>query len=157
MCRQLSVTEDFLEDITVALKQPLARRWKRPFPRITAAKCCMHAHSCLILYDPMDYSPPGSSTHGIFQARILKWVAISSSRGSSQPRDQTWVSCIAGGFFTTELPGKCWHVGKFWSVALGWYTQAAAERMAHVGCLLMPQVKSWTQIHPCNLHRKSAV
>ena len=54
----------------------------------------------------MDCSPPGSSVHGIFQARILKWVAISSSR-SSQPRDQTYVSsCIASGFFITEPPGK---------------------------------------------------
>ena len=48
----------------------------------------------------MDYSPPGSSAHGIFQARILEWVAIHLSRESSQPRTQTWVSCIAGKFFT---------------------------------------------------------
>ena len=50
-------------------------------------------------FDPMDYSPPGSSLHGIFPARILEWVAISSSRGSSWPRDQirvSWVSCIGG-------------------------------------------------------------
>ena len=48
----------------------------------------------------MDHSLPGSSTHRILQARILEWVAISFSRGSSQPRDQTWVSCIAAKFFT---------------------------------------------------------
>ena len=48
--------------------------------------------SCLTLGDPMDCSPPGSSVHGIPQARILEWVAILFSRGSSQPRDQTWVS-----------------------------------------------------------------
>ena len=48
----------------------------------------------------MDCSPPGSSVHEIFQARIQEWVAISFSRGSSQPRDQTWVSCTAGRFFT---------------------------------------------------------
>ena len=42
----------------------------------------------------------GFSVHGIFQARILEWVALSFSRGSSPPRDQTWVPCIAGGFFT---------------------------------------------------------
>ena len=61
------------------------------------------------LCDPRDCSPPGSSSHGIFQARILEWVAISSSRGSSQPRNSThssYTSCIAGGFFTTEPPGK---------------------------------------------------
>ena len=54
----------------------------------------------------MDGSPPGSSVHGIFQARILEWSAISYSRGSSLPRDRTHLSCIAGGFFTTESPGK---------------------------------------------------
>ena len=60
----------------------------------------MHAQSCLTLCDPMDSSPPGSSVHGILQAKILEWVAIPFSRGSSQLRDQTWVSCIAGRFFT---------------------------------------------------------
>ena len=47
-----------------------------------------------------DCSPQGSSVPGLFQARILEWVAMSSSRGSSWPRDGTWVSCLAGGFFT---------------------------------------------------------
>jgi len=46
------------------------------------------AQLCLTLCDPMDYSLPGSSVHGILQARILEWVAISFSRGSSQPRNQ---------------------------------------------------------------------
>ena len=55
---------------------------------------------CLTLCDPMDCSLPGSSVHGIFQARILEWIAISFSRGSSQPRDQTQVSHIVGRFFT---------------------------------------------------------
>ena len=58
------------------------------------------AQLCLTLCDPMDCSPPGSSVHGILQARTLVWVAMSSSRGSSWPRGRTWVSCIAGGFFT---------------------------------------------------------
>ena len=62
--------------------------------------------SCPTLWDPTDCSPPGSSVHGILQARIPEWVAMPSSRGSSQPRDQTQVSCIAGGFFTAESPGK---------------------------------------------------
>ena len=56
--------------------------------------------SCLTLCDHMDCCPPGSSVHEILQARILEWVAISFSRGSSQPRNQTWVSCMAGRFFT---------------------------------------------------------
>ena len=54
----------------------------------------------LTLCDPMDYSLPGSSVHGILQIRILEWVAYPFYRGSSQPRDQTQVSHIAGGFFT---------------------------------------------------------
>ena len=66
----------------------------------------MRAQSCLTLCDPMDCSPPGSFVHQISQARILEWVAISSSRGSSRPRDWTCISCMVGGFFTTESPGK---------------------------------------------------
>ena len=48
------------------------------------------------LCNPMDYRLPGSSVHGILQARILEWVAISFSRGSSGPRDRTLISCIGG-------------------------------------------------------------
>ena len=54
---------------------------------------CLHAQLCLTLCDPMDPSLPGSSVHETFQARILEWVAITYSRGSSQPRDQTCISC----------------------------------------------------------------
>ena len=57
----------------------------------------MCAQSCLTFRDPMGCSPTGSSVHGIFQARILEWVAMSYSRGSSPPRDWnhiSWVSCI---------------------------------------------------------------
>ena len=55
---------------------------------------------CLTLCYPMDCSLPGSSVHGIFQARVLEWVAISFSRGSFWPRDWTWVSHIVGRCFT---------------------------------------------------------
>ena len=55
----------------------------------------MHTQSCLTLCDPLSCSPPGSFVHGIFQARILEWVAISYSRWSSQPRYQTHVSYIS--------------------------------------------------------------
>ena len=57
------------------------------------------AQSCPTLCDPMDCSLLGSSVHWIFQSRILEWVAISFSRGSSQPRDWTLVFCIAGRHF----------------------------------------------------------
>ena len=67
---------------------------------VCVSVCLCVTQSCPTLCDPMDCSPPGSSVHGILQARILEWLAIPFSRGSSQPRDQTQVSCIAGGFFT---------------------------------------------------------
>ena len=70
---------------------------------------CVHANllqSCPTLSDLMDYTLPGSSVHGVLQARIRKWVAISFSRGSSWLRDWTHDSCVAGGSFTTEPPGK---------------------------------------------------
>ena len=71
--------------------------------------CGSCAQLCLTLCDPMDYSPPGFFVHGIFQARILKWVVISPSRGSSGPRNGTRVSCVSCTgcrFFTTEPHGK---------------------------------------------------
>ena len=68
--------------------------WK-PAVRIEVKVQVLVAQSCLTLCNPMDCSPPGSSVHGIFQARILGRVAIPFSRGSSQPRDRTWVSCIS--------------------------------------------------------------
>ena len=72
--------------------------------------CCLVTKSCRTLCDPMDCSTPGSPVPGISQARILEWVAISFSRGSSQPRDWTHV------FFTTEPPGKPWDVGLLVSI-----------------------------------------
>ena len=68
--------------------------------------CCLVTKPRLALWDPMDCSLPGSSVCCILQARLLEWVALFFSRGSSQPRDWTYVSCIAGRFFTTEPPGK---------------------------------------------------
>ena len=70
---------------------------------------CVHAQSCPTVWDPMNCSLSDSSVHGILQARILEWVAISFSMGSSRPRDGarvSWVSCTAGGFFT------CWAIGE---------------------------------------------
>ena len=66
--------------------------------------------SCLTLCNPMDYSQPGSSVHGILQARILQWIAMPSSRGSSQPRNQTRVSCAAGRFFIVSAIRKAQRV-----------------------------------------------
>ena len=69
-------------------------------------KYFIFSHVCMLsrvwlFCNPMNCSPPSFSVHGIFQARILEWVAISFSSGSSQPRDQTQASCIADRFFTS--------------------------------------------------------
>ena len=74
------------------------------FTVIFAMPACSVASIMSDALRPKDCSPPGSSVHGILQVRTLEWVAMPSSRGSSQPRDWTWVSCTAGGFFTTESP-----------------------------------------------------
>ena len=77
-------------------------------PPIQIICCCCYlvAKFSPTLCDPMDCSPPGSTVHGISQARILEWVAISFSKGSSQPRDQTCISFIAGRFFSIEPQGS---------------------------------------------------
>ena len=69
----------------------------------SAERACMLSHfSRVQLCDPMDCSLPGSSVRGILQARILEWVAISSSRGSSQPRDQICIPALEDRFFITS-------------------------------------------------------
>ena len=75
--------------------------FRLPFERSYSA-----AQSSLTLWNPLGCSPPGSSVHEIFQARILERVAISSFRRSSWPKDWICVSCVAGEFFTAESPGK---------------------------------------------------
>ena len=86
------------------------------------------AQSCLTLCNPMDCSPPSCSIHGIFQTRILEWVAISFSRVSSQPRDQTRVSLIVGRLLPSELPGKpqsslWWWLQFFWAKLIKLHTE----------------------------------
>ena len=65
------------------------------------------------LCNPVDCSPPGSSVHGILQARVLEWVAISFSRASSQPRDRTRVSHLTGRLYRLSHKGLCIHSFKF--------------------------------------------
>ena len=69
-------------------------------PWIHWCVCVCVAQSCPTLCDPVDGSPPGSSVREVLQARILGWVAMPSSRGSSRPRNWVQVSCTAGTFFT---------------------------------------------------------
>ena len=76
---------------------------RSPTPKflyLSAAVAAKSLQSCLTLCDPMDCSPPGSSFHGDSPAKTLEWVVKPTSRRSSQPRDSTQVSCIAGGLLT---------------------------------------------------------
>ena len=92
---------------------------------VAACMCAKLLWSCLNLCDIMDCSPPGSSVHGILQARILGWVVMPSFRGSSQPRDRTrfsHVSALAGVFFATSTTwearfmttGYCLKINKYY-------------------------------------------
>ena len=79
----------------------------QPVPH--AGKSCSWSWKMKVLValcNPVDYSPPGSSFHGILQARILEWVAMPFSRGSSWSRDRIWDSCIASRFFTIWASGR---------------------------------------------------
>ena len=78
---------------------------------VVKLNCCyLVTESCPTLWDPMNWGPPGSSVHGIFQARILEWVAIPFCSGSSQPKDGNHFCCLASGFVTTEPPRKPGHI-----------------------------------------------
>ena len=79
--------------------------------RVCVCVCvCVLSHSVMSDFcDTMDCSLPGSFVHGVSQPRILEWGAISFSRASSWPRDQTHISCMPGGFITTEPSGKPHH------------------------------------------------
>ena len=100
----------------------MERGWNRIIRGEACVRACLVAQSCPTLCDPVDCSPPGSSAHGILQARILEGVAISFSRGSSRPRDPTQVSCIAGRHFnlwaTREAQGNAKECSNYLAIAL---------------------------------------
>ena len=99
LCKNLMEREWFLSlGINVGNLQEIGSRFPMVF---SEALVWLAAQSRLTLYNLMDCSLPSSSVHGMLQAKILEWVAIPFSRGSSQPRDQTQESHIAGGFFTS--------------------------------------------------------
>ena len=94
ICRQIWKTQKWPQD------------WKSSVFILIPKKWSEVTQSCPTICNPMDCKLQGSSLHGILQARILEWVAISFSRGSSLPRDRTHISFSAGGFFTAELRWK---------------------------------------------------
>ena len=87
------------------------------------------AQSCPTLCNPMYCSLPCSSIHGIFQARILEWVAISFSRGSSQPKDWTRVSCIVGRHFTVWATREASYMQSTSCKTPGWLSHKLASRL----------------------------
>ena len=100
------------------------------------------AQSCPALCDPMDCSPPGSSVHGIFQARILEWDSIAFSRGSSWPRDRIRVSCIAGRFVT------------IWATLvrrLRWTLTSGGSELSEVGCVALSSCAPYLHLFPALL------
>ena len=114
----LSVWDTFTVSLTRASCRGLEKNLSITDPiRQTVKVKVLVAQSCPTLCDPMNCSPPGSSVHGIFQARILRWVAILFSRESSQPWDQTWVSCPSGRFLTIWTS---FHQGSLIRQKLGW-------------------------------------
>ena len=108
--------------------------------------CFSHVQLC----NPMDCRLPGSSVHGILQARILEWVAMSSSRGSSQPRDQThlpYTPPLEGGFFTTNATAGSLCTHSIHSVAQS--CPALCDPMNHTtpGLPVHHQLPEFTQTH----------
>ena len=89
----------------------------------------------------MDCRPPGSSVHGISQARILEWVATSSSRGSSRPRNRTWLSCTAGRFFTVWATKES-HISQYYRInhISLWYYDIKKESLLSSFCRLLKAV-----------------
>ena len=100
LCATSMLRQNLLLWLLSQKQKPKPLGWSTPRVKTSVKVKMLVAQSCPTLCDPMACSPPGSSIHGILQARIQEWVAIPSSRGSSRPRDQTWVSHIAGRFFT---------------------------------------------------------
>ena len=93
-------------DITLPTKVCLFKAMVFPVVMYGCDKVKVSHTACPTLCDPMDCSPPDSSVHGILQARILEWVAISFSSGSSQSRDQTQVTQLEADSLPTEPPGR---------------------------------------------------
>ena len=136
----LASGSDLKNAMSVAIN---SRFWKRA-QKIENEKCSV-AQLCSTLCNPMDCSLPGSSVHGISQERTLEWVAIPFSRGSSQCRDQSRVSCIAGKFFTIWTTRTSAH-----KIVLPWTAKALAAPRVDKEILSLqhpaPIILSWKDL-----------
>ena len=106
--------------LIVGLGKNKSKKWKSLQAWVSCV-CTQSLQLCLTLWNPVDYSLPDSSVHGILQARILEWVVIPSSVGSSPPRDRTRVSCMTGWFFTAEPLGNPLSVLGITFQSSGWW------------------------------------
>ena len=124
---------------------------------VTINRRCLVAQPCLTLCNPLDYSPQSYPVHELFQARILEWVAISSFRGSSWPRDQTHiscVSCISDRFLTAKAPGNWKKESEKWSCSVvsdslrphGPYQARILQWVAISFSRTSSQPRGWTQV-----------
>ena len=116
-------------------------------------ECVLAAQSCPTLCNSMDCSLPGFSVHGILQATILEWLAIPFSRGSSQTRDWTQVSCITGGSITswTTTEAMDMNMGKLWKMVRDREAQRAAAHgvtkdQTRLGDWMMTTTSYWTNL-----------
>ena len=128
---------------------------------------CSVGHSCLTLWDPMDCSPPGFSAHGIIPAKIVEWVAISSYRRSSLPRNWTLISCISS--VSRWILHQLSHVGKAslvarmvknlramqktWVWSLGWEEPLEKGMATHSRILAcrIPWTEAWWALWGCRV------
>ena len=107
---------------------------------------CLVAKLCPTLFDPKDYSLPGSSVHGISQVKILQWVAIPSPGDLTDPRIKSASPVLVGGFFTTEPPGKpTGHLVQFSSVAQSCPTLCDPMNRSTPGLPVHHQLPEFTQ------------
>ena len=113
------------------------------------------AQSCLTLCNPMGCSLPGFSVHGIFQAIVLEWIAISFSRGSSRPRDRTWVSHITGRLFTIWATKEA--SGPITSWQIDGETMETVTDFIFLGFKITADVECSHEIKRCLLLRRKAV
>ena len=112
--------------------------WKKSYDKPRKWKKSEVTQSCLTLCDPMDCSQPGSSVHGIFQARVLQWVAISFFRGSSQPRNQTQVSLPVDRRSRQHVKKQRLHF-----VDKGLYSQSCSFSRSHVWMWQLDYKEGW--------------